>query len=108
MKNGSIVALILLLGAMVLTLTNCSEGDDPLKSCSQEEICTAKNVTACCDEDVCTYQFDGKEYSEAQLDELADDLGCASSARLSADSEEREQLINQLRALVQRAKSGLE
>lgn len=106
LKNS--LKLFFAFGFLSIVLMNCSD-DDSEESCSQEEICTSKNVTACCDDNSCYYTFDGKNYPESDLDQLATDLGCSSTSRVAADgrvSVDNSELIERLEALKMRAKSG--
>ncbi len=105
MKKGKIFGMLCALGFIQFTLVNCEQV--PVESCSQEEICTAKNVTACCTESTCVYKFDGKDYPADSLDQLADDLGCAGTGARVA-SNERTQLIDRLQALLLEAKAGVQ
>ncbi|MBX2844116.1 MAG: hypothetical protein KTR26_20280 [Flammeovirgaceae bacterium] len=108
MKSINFLKLFFILGFITFALTNCDEDPESEKSCSQDEICTAKNVTACCDDVVCVYEYDGKEYQESELDQLAKDLGCSSSSggRIAA-SDENDPVKDQLLNLLMRAKDGL-
>ncbi|WP_020529678.1 hypothetical protein [Flexithrix dorotheae] len=108
MKKSKFFKLFFILGLVTFALTNCDEEPESEKSCSQDEICTSKNVTACCDDMVCVYEYDGKEYQEDELDQLAEDLGCSSSSggRFAA-SGENDQVKDQLLNLLMRAKDGL-
>lgn len=104
MKRGKIFGILFTMGFAAFILANCDTA--PVESCSQEEICTAKSVTACCTETSCVYKFDGKEYPADSVDQLADDLGCAGSgARVASD--ERIQLEEQLQNLLMKARAGL-
>ncbi len=71
---------LLLIGFFALALTNCKEEDK--ETCEQDEICTNKNVTTCCDDTTCTWQYNDKTYTEDELGQLATDLGCTAEADL--------------------------
>ncbi len=44
--------------------TQCGEDEE---TCEEDEICTV-SVSVCCDDnDVCTYTYDGEEYSESEI-----------------------------------------
>ena len=80
-KKLFIPFLVILTSVFALTLS-CDE--DPQESCEEEEICDGKDVIACCTSDsdgdiTCVYKYNGKEYKESEIDDLADDLGCTSS-----------------------------
>ena len=88
-----------------MTLSNCGETESQ-ESCAQDEICTDKSVTSCCTDGTCVFKYNGKEYTEDQLAELADDLGCNDGgARIAAEG--NEQVIFNLQALMAKAKAGL-
>ncbi|UXP33831.1 hypothetical protein N6H18_07700 [Reichenbachiella agarivorans] len=107
MKNVRIFGLLLVFGLTAVMLTNCDSAVDALESCSQEEICPSKDVTACCDNKECVYKYDGKEYPEDDIDQLADDLGCGSSSNARVASTEGAELIGRLQDLLAEAKAGL-
>ena len=107
MKKAIYLLSVVLLGILITTWYSCEE--DPEETCFQDEICPAKFVTACCTETECVYKYGGKEYTEDQLDELAEDLGCGASAiALKSGSQEDDLswVIEQLKALMDRAKKG--
>ncbi len=106
MKKGRIYLMLLIMGLFAFTLSNCGE-TEPLESCAQEEFCTGKNVSSCCTEDACVYKYDGKEYSEGEETQLYNDLGCTGGGSRVA-SEQEEQVIYTLKALMAKAKSGLQ
>ncbi|UZR97366.1 hypothetical protein [Chondrinema litorale] len=108
MKKSNFFKLLFVFAAIIIGLNSCDSEEDPVESCSQDEICTAKNVTACCDETSCTYEYDGKEYQESELDQLAEDLGCTTSGGRYAANSDLEEVKLQLLDLVARARSGLE
>ena len=105
MKAINFFIMIITISLLSITFTNCGETDN--ESCKQDEICTGKNVTSCCTSDnVCVFKYNGKEYTEDQVDLLADDLGCTGGgARVAAA--EKEQLMNQLQELLNQARAGL-
>jgi len=105
MKAVNLLFVLFTIGLLSITLSNCGETESP-ESCAQDEICTGKSVTTCCTNDACVYKYNGKDYQEDELDQLADDLGCTSGGARVA-SEEKEQLKDQLRALLNKAKAGL-
>ena len=106
MKRDFLLFTYLFIGCIVLIITSCE--DDPTESCEQEEICEAKVVTACCTEDRCVYKWDGKEYPEEDIDQLADDLGCAAVSIKSTDYDsDMAAIINQLQILMDKAHAGI-
>jgi len=67
----------------------------PEEVCEQETFCEEQSVTYCCTDDTdCYYTYAGRIYSEDQLDELADDLGCnAKSATEKSAIDTKDKLI---------------
>lgn len=104
MKKTVYFLSAILLGIVVTTWYSCEK--DPEESCFQEEICEAKEVTACCTDDVCVYKYNGKEYSEAEIDDLIDDLGCAVAYSPDNLKAARASIVDQLKALIQKARAG--
>lgn len=78
MKKKFYLLSIIILGILVTTWYSCET--DPEETCGLDEICAGVYVTYCCTEDGCVYKYNGKEYTDDQLDELAEDLGCGASA----------------------------
>ncbi|MBT32242.1 MAG: hypothetical protein CMO01_21480 [Thalassobius sp.] len=108
MKKSNFFKLLFVFAAIIIGLNSCDSEEDPVQSCSQDEICTSKNVTACCDDTSCTYEYNGKEYQESELDQLAEDLGCTTSGGRYAAGSEMGELKSRLLDLIAKAKSGLE
>ena len=89
--------------AVIVVWYSCES--DPEESCKQDEICTDKFVTACCTESECVYKYNGKEYTEDQIDQLAKDLGCSTAMVLKgteAQDNDLSEVIARLRALMDR------
>ena len=103
--------LLLLLPVVALGLVfflHISCKSNPLESCEQDEICTGKSVTACCTEGAaCVYTYNGKKYTESEMDQLSKDLGCTSK-KSACYEDELAELRSRLEALMERAHSGLE
>ncbi len=101
MKKTIYLLGVVLLGILVTTLYKCET--DPEETCQQDEICEAKFVTACCTQNECVYKFNGKEYAEDEIDQLAIDLGCEPSAVILKSGIQENDLsgvIEQLKALM--------
>ena len=96
------------LGTLLTVWYSCEK--DPEESCKQDEICEAKFVTACCTDNDCVYKYNGNEYTEDQVDQLAIDLGCTTAVSLkSADADEDlAGVIEQLKALMAKAHKSAE
>jgi hypothetical protein len=107
MKKIIYILSVVLLGIMA-TWYSCET--DPEETCQQDEICEGKYVTACCTENECVYKYNGKEYTEDQLDELAEDLGCGSASGVLIKSGSQEydlsDVIEKLKALMDRVKNS--
>ena len=80
MKRLSMYLSILCMGLLFVVNTGCEE--EAAESCEQEEICEGKEVTACCEGDVCYYTYDGKKYQESEIAQLALDLNCTSAVNI--------------------------
>jgi hypothetical protein len=108
MKNKLLKTGVFLISIFIVTWYGCET--DPEETCQQDEICEAKFVTACCTDDACVYKYNGREYSEAQLDDLADDLGCSSVNVVVGESESLKadiaSVTQQLKALMNRVKEA--
>jgi hypothetical protein len=99
MKKSILLLLAFLFVILLATVYNCSK--DTKESCQDDEICPTKDVTACCTGNVCVYKYNGKEYTEDQLDQLSKDLGCTSkTATLQSDYE-----VSDLKMVAQRLKA---
>lgn len=95
-----------LLGFAAFSLNSCE--DEPTETCAAEEICDAQEVTSCCEGDVCVYKYNGKEYAESEIDQLAEDMNCGGNAvgLKSADYEaDIDQVVQRLNDLLQRVKA---
>lgn len=103
MKKIKTLGLLFIVALAPLVFSNCDKEDE--ESCVAEEICS-QLVTSCCSSSACVYKFNGKDYdAETEQDELADDLGCGSNARIAGDG--NEVVKAQLQDLLLRAKAGL-
>ena len=104
MKKAFLLLSIVFLGLLLTTYYSCET--DPEETCEQDEICENKFVTACCTEDECVYKYNGKEYTEDQLGQLAEDLGCASVKALKSGSDDLSGVIEKLKALMSRVQES--
>lgn len=106
MKIKNIIHSLLIASFIIIGLNGCIE--EPEESCEPDgTFCNnTKLVTFCCTEDECIYKYNGKEYPEDNLDELATDLGCgtASTGIRSADNT---LIIEQLLKLKEKVQKGL-
>jgi hypothetical protein len=106
-KKSLIVLSTLLLGIVVTTWYSCEKDDE--ETCLQDEICEVM-VTVCCDnDDVCVYKYDGKEYTEDQVDDLAEELGCGTVSIVPESGilkKDFSGVIEQLRALMTRVRES--
>jgi hypothetical protein len=101
MKKSIFLLSVVLSGILVTTIYNCSE--DPKETCTQDEICTAKFVDACCTDNECVYKYDGKEYTN--VDDAAIAMGCESATLKSAGGGcDLKDVIAKLEALMARAR----
>lgn len=75
MKNILRYALILL---FPLALVSCNDDDD--ETCEQDEICPNVEVTVCCTDDECTYEYDGRTYNETEYADLVQNIDCDNAA----------------------------
>ena len=107
MKNIKIVIMLFALVMMGIVLTNCGD-DETIESCTQDEYCAGKTVTACCTPASCIYKYNGKDYPESDIDQLADDLGCTAGSGARVASEEKEILKTKLEDLLSKARAELE
>ncbi len=110
MKKTIYLLSAVLLGIIVTTWYSCEK--DPEESCFQEEICEAKDVTACCemvdDVQVCVYKYNGKEYDpDTEIDQLYIDLGCEVAYSPSDFKAAKAAIVDQLHALLEKARAGL-
>ena len=76
MKKKIFGITFILLGVFSAVWYSCETNKDPEETCLQDEICEGKLVTACCTETECVKKYNGQEYTEDQLGQLAEDLGC--------------------------------
>jgi hypothetical protein len=106
MKKTISFTLALLLGILLVTWYSCEQ--DPEETCVPDEYCNEQIVTVCCDNnDVCVYKFNGKEYTEDQLGQLASDLGCVSSSKeedLNQEKSAFSELVEKLKAHLNRTR----
>lgn len=98
MKKLILLLSVLASVAVVIVIYSCN--DDSKETCKQDEICTSKFVSACCTNDVCTYTYNGKEYSEDEIDQLAKDLGCGGSAFSYKSADDIKDVIARLKNLM--------
>jgi hypothetical protein len=105
MKKSISLLSVILLGILVTMIFSCKK--DSKETCQQDEICTEKFVTACCTDSVCVYKYNGHEYTEDQVGQLADDLGCTSKKALKSTGEEDDlsDVVSQLKALMSRVQN---
>lgn len=108
MKKTIYFLSAILLGILVTTWYSCeSDPSDPEESCAQDEICEGKTVSACCTEDACVWEYNGKEYTQDELDQLIADLGCAVAYSPEEFKAAKASIIDQLQALLEKAHAGL-
>jgi len=107
MKKTIFLLSFVLLAILVTTYYSCET--DPEEICEQDEICEGKLVTACCTENECVYKYNGIEYTEDQLDQLAEELGCASAVGVLKSGSQEDELsavIEKLEALMSRVRES--
>jgi len=107
MKRTIFLLSAVLIGILVITYYSCES--DPEETCYQDEICTDKFVSACCTENECLYKYNGKEYTEDQIDQLAEDLGCSSAVGILKSGSQEDDLsavIEKLEALMSRVRKN--
>jgi hypothetical protein len=105
MKKTIFLLSIVFLGILMTTYYSCET--NPEETCYQDEICTDKFVTACCTEDKCVYKYNGKEYTEDEIDQLEKDMGCGGAAvslKSAGEDNDRSAVIERLKALMERVK----
>jgi hypothetical protein len=102
MKKSIILLSLLSITAFFIAIYSCKV--DSKETCQQDEICTSKFVSACCTNDVCTYTYDGKEYSEDEIDQLAKDLGCGGSALSYKSAGDLQSVVVRLKELMSRVR----
>lgn len=100
MKKSLFLLAIALIG-IIMTVIRCQ--DKAKDTCQQDTICESKEVTACCTDTVCIYKYNGKEYKESQLGQLAIDLGC-SSAKSTDQAGDLAAIKTRLKTLMNRAR----
>ncbi|MBN1597839.1 MAG: hypothetical protein JW894_06055 [Bacteroidales bacterium] len=93
MNKKIILLTAIILGILITTWYSCES--DPKETCQQDEICDGHMVTACCTDNECVYYYNGREYTEDDLDDLAVDLGC-SSVIAAIDSESQEKALSEV------------
>jgi hypothetical protein len=99
MKKSLYLLPAVLIG-IFMAVTGCQ--DKKKDSCEQDAICESKEVSACCTDTVCVWKYNGKEYTKAELPQLAIDLGCPSSKAADQDND-LAQISKRLRDLMSRA-----
>ncbi|NOQ27379.1 MAG: hypothetical protein GQ564_18610 [Bacteroidales bacterium] len=101
MKKSFFILSMLLFGVMLATYTSCEE--DPVEACEQDEICEGEpEVTLCCtDGEDCYWTYNGDSYpdTDAGVNSLYDNLGCASSKKSASYDQEKNEIIIKLLAL---------
>ena len=104
MKRAAFYLPSLLLGIFFVFISGCST--TPEETCEQDEICTGKTVTACCNEAGCYYEFNGVKYGDdaESKAKLANDLGCTYSALATYETDIKD-LILRLESLRDIAKT---
>jgi hypothetical protein len=106
MKKSISLLSAVLAGILVTTIFSCQ--DTPKETCLQDEFCTSKMVTACCDDNnVCVYKYNGKEYTEDEKDQLAIDLGCGTgkgALKSTGQVDDYSDIVAQLKALMNKVK----
>lgn len=107
MKKSAFYFSVLVLGMFLVFIAGCTT--TPQESCEQDEICTGKNVTACCSDTECYYEFNGVKYGDdaESLARLATDLGCT-QASAPTFKEDIGDLILRLQALGETARTTQE
>lgn len=97
---------VFILLTFVALISGCDM--ETLETCEEDEICTGKFVTACCNEVECYYMYDGKKYGDDadSLTQLAKDLGCTFSGMSNYETEIGN-LVLQINALGEFAKSNI-
>ena len=99
MKKTILILGIIIIGTLI-TVWNACETDSK-ETCQQDEICTDKFVTACCTDNDCVYKYNGKEYAESEIDQLATELGC-SAKKSTGENDDLSGVIERLKALMDR------
>jgi hypothetical protein len=104
-KKKIVLSSAVLLGFFLTIWYSCEP--DPKETCLQDEICQV-TVTACCDDNnVCVYKYNGKEYTEDQLGDLANELGCV-AVRVEEESISQKtavsEVVEELKALMSRVR----
>jgi len=68
----------------------------PEETCELDNYCEDKTVTYCCTDDTdCYYTYNGAIYTDDELDDLENDLGCSAKSAIEKNASEntREKLI---------------
>jgi hypothetical protein len=104
MKRIYFFISVIFFGILASTIYSCTE--DSKETCEPDEYCDAKTVTVCCTGDVCVYKYDGKEYTEDEIQQVYDDLGCspASASKLTGTGDGLTDVFAQLKAQMKRVK----
>ena len=101
MKKSIFILLAIFTGVIIALNTGCK--DDPKETCEQDEICEGEpEVTLCCTDGAdCYWTYNGTEYpdTDAGLDQLYDDLGCASTAKSALEGDSKDYIMAKLLAL---------
>jgi len=72
--------LLIVASCVALFLVSC-EDDEEGSTCDIVEICEDNTTNLCCNDDqVCTYTFNGKDYSDDEYDDLVDDIACSAGS----------------------------
>ncbi len=104
MKRFAILLSAIFLVFILVYVSGCTT--TPEETCEQDEICTGKTVTACCNADECFYEFNGVKYGDdaQSVANLAAALGCA-QGNTPTYKEDMGNLILRLQALGEIAKA---
>jgi hypothetical protein len=105
MKKSIYLLFLIVLGITTTIIYSCNK--DSKETCTQDEICTSKFVDACCTNDVCVYKYDGKEYTEAEVSQLAIDLGCGGGGAFKSTENDLKAIISKLKVLMSREKGQI-
>lgn len=86
MKNKFLYLTLILAGVFSFAILNTAcEEDEAKEVCEQEEVCEGEpEVTLCCTEETdCYWTYNGKNYADTDegIDQLYNDLGCATDAK---------------------------
>ena len=108
MKGKFVISVLFIVGFLVAITVGCDP--EPVEYCEQDTVCDVDVQSCCSDENgvqTCVWKYNGQEYSN--MDDLIDNLGCASSTSLksSITGPTREEIALKLTELMERAHAGL-